>query len=352
MANNSQSSIPKRVNGLTILLGMGNIGDPSNSLVRFPTPESAKAFLSAFAERGYRRLDSARNYPPGSPETAEPVIGEVLKLISIEQQQEGSEGVLKGIPFVIDSKLRYSPPNTHREEMIKKSLADTFRDLRVDKVHIEYLHSIDETSDTRETCRAMDEAYKAEKFEQFGLCNASISQLDRFYNACEEQGLTIRPTAYQGDYNVLSRECEEDGILERVRSYGMSFYAFSPAGGGLLNPRDYRERVGGRFDENTKMGQGYHSFWYTSPSLVNAAQALRDLSEKHNIDGHHMALRWIVWHSQLSGEHNDGIIMGASSIEQLNANLDAIESGPLPSDVVRAIEDVYEKVRVGKRGNS
>ncbi|KAF9264056.1 Aldo/keto reductase [Marasmius fiardii PR-910] len=349
------SQIPKTVNNLTIILGMGSIGDPSNSLVRFRTIESAKSYLSAFAKRGYRQLDSARNYPPGSPETGEPIIGEVLRLINSEERHENREErerVSNGTLFIVDSKLRFAPPNTHRSEMVKKSIEDSFRDLGVQKLHIEYLHNMDSTSDPLETCRAMDEAFKEQKFERFGICNTSAGQLDEFWKACEKQGLTLRPTAYQGDYNVLSREAEEEGIFDKVRKYGMSFYAFSPAGGGVLNSKKYRERGGGRFDENTRMGRNYHDFWYSSSTLMGAAQALRDLSAEHGINGHHLALRWIVWHSKLSGGHGDGIIMGASSVEQLNANLDAIESGPLEEEIVKAIEKVWERYKVEREAGS
>ncbi|KAL0577685.1 hypothetical protein V5O48_004289 [Marasmius crinis-equi] len=338
----TSTRIPKTVNGLAIILGMGNIGDPNNYMVRFPTVESAKAYLSAYAKRGYRQLDGARNYPPGAPETCEPVMGEVLELINAEEK-EGA-GVLDGIPFIVDTKLRYKPPNTHSAELVAKSIRDSLEALRLDKVHIEYLHSIDNTSDTRETCRAMDEAFRAGKFEKFGLCNASVAQLDDFYKACEDQNLIVRPTVYQGDYNILSRSCE-DGILEKARQYRMPFYAFSPAGGGLLNSKDYRERQGGRFDINTKMGQSYHETWYASSPLTRAAESLRDLSQTHDINGHHLALRWIIWHSNLSGLYGDGIILGSSSIEQLNSNLDAIESGPLPEEAAREIEGIWATLK-------
>ena len=41
-----------------------------------------------------------------------------------------------------------------------------------------------------------------------------------------------------------------------------------------------------------------------------------------------MALRWLVHHSQLNAERNDGIIIGASSLEHLRHNLTAVTEGP------------------------
>jgi hypothetical protein len=42
--------------------------------------------------------------------------------------------------------------------------------------------------------------------------------------------------------------------------------------------------------------------------------------------------------SQLNAERNDGVIIGASSLEQLRHNLTAVTEGPLPTDVLTAID--------------
>ena len=43
----------------------------------------------------------------------------------------------------------------------------------------------------------------------------------------------------------------------------------------------------------------------------------------------------------LKGELSDAVILGVSSIEQLESNLDVIEKGPLPSEVAAALDKVY-----------
>jgi aflatoxin B1 aldehyde reductase len=42
--------------------------------------------------------------------------------------------------------------------------------------------------------------------------------------------------------------------------------------------------------------------------------------------------------------YGDGIVIGASSLEQLENNLKVIEEGPLPNEVAAAIDQVYEEV--------
>jgi aflatoxin B1 aldehyde reductase len=58
-----------------------------------------------------------------------------------------------------------------------------------------------------------------------------------------------------------------------------------------------------------------------------------------------VALRWLIHHSQLNAEHNDGIIIGASSLEHLRQNLTAVTEGPLPIEVLAAIDGAALKAQ-------
>lgn len=71
---------------------------------------------------------------------------------------------------------------------------------------------------------------------------------------------------------------------------------------------------------------------------------VRAAAAKHNIDGHAAALRWTAFHSALDGGYGDGVIFGVSRIEQLHRSLDALEEGPLPEELARAIGEVYATV--------
>ena len=58
------------------------------------------------------------------------------------------------------------------------------------------------------------------------------------------------------------------------------------------------------------------------PAIDVATDRARDVATKHGINGHEAALRWTVYHSSLSSEAGDAVIIGASSVEQLKSNLD------------------------------
>lgn len=83
---------------------------------------------------------------------------------------------------------------------------------------------------------------------------------------------------------------------------------------------------------------------YKKPAIEAASDKAIEIVAKHGINGHAAALRWTVYHSTLDAKFGDAIIIAASSIDQLNSNLDFIEQGPLPEEVVNALGDLYTQI--------
>ena len=94
----------------------------------------------------------------------------------------------------------------------------------------------------------------------------------------------------------------------------------------------------------TSLGVAYKEA-YLKPSLLSSAARVACMAQSMNLDGHAVALRWTVHHSVLDGANGDAVIIGASSIDQLKRNLDAIEDGPLPEGIRKVVDDVWESVR-------
>lgn len=89
----------------------------------------------------------------------------------------------------------------------------------------------------------------------------------------------------------------------------------------------------------TRLGQLYTGF-YQKPSVDAAIENVKVVAAQHGMTGHAAALRWTVYHSALDYEKGDALIIGASSLEQLSANLDIIFGGALPKEVAEAVEAV------------
>lgn len=78
---------------------------------------------------------------------------------------------------------------------------------------------------------------------------------------------------------------------------------------------------------------------YVNDKTLQLHENLTRICDGANIKLKEATLRWLAHHSILGPE--DGIILGASSEEQMQENLLACEHGPLPEGVVAAFEDLW-----------
>lgn len=153
----------------------------------------------------------------------------------------------------------------------------------------------------------------------------------------------IKPTVYQGQYNLACRALEAD-LFPLLRAHDIAFNAYSPLAGGFLLGNFTAEGVqaGTRFSLRTP-----YNGWYDKPALHEAIKALRALSEGRAIGMDELSLRWLVFHSAL--REGDAIIAGASRVEQLERNLAQIRKGPLDEGVVGELEALSRKTKEASR---
>ncbi|OTB02842.1 hypothetical protein M426DRAFT_61498 [Hypoxylon sp. CI-4A] len=302
------------------------VGDKSvDSLARFDTPDEVNSFLNVFAARGYGQLDTARGYSPHAPGSSEPRLG----------------AVAAGDKFAIDTKVISRSPGDHTKSKILKEIDISLEALKVKQINIEYLHAPDRSTPFEEACEAMDQAHREGKIKHWGLSNYTAEEVQKFVDICEERGF-VKPAVYQGHYNAIIRGGEND-LFPVLRKYKIAFYAYGPASGGIFAGSHKQVKEGGRFDQKHAIGNMYSNY-YLKDSIITAAENAVAVATKHGIGGHAAALRWAIYHSILKRELGDSVIIGASSPEQLNSNLDTIEQGPLPDGVVAAFEGIYEQI--------
>ena len=152
------------------------------------------------------------------------------------------------------------------------------------------------------------------------------------------------PSVYQGNYNPVSRHYEET-LFPLLRELKISFYAYSPIAGGFLTKSpESLGGAGGRWDPNSQIGGLYHKI-YNKPALLNALSEWQSIAEEAEISKAALAYRWVTHNSILTGEHGDGIIVGASKVEQLKQSLDAIAQGPLEPSIVKKIDHLWKTVK-------
>ena len=129
-----------------------------------------------------------------------------------------------------------------------------------------------------------------------------------------------------------------------MRKYGISFYAYNPLAGGLLTGKllDPNQNVeeGSRFDPNRVQGKGYRTRYFND-AYFNGINQFTSIAKNNNLTPAETALRYLNHHSQLKKENNDAIIIGGSNIHHIEQNLDDLEKGPLPQNVVDEINNLW-----------
>ncbi|KAK4958032.1 hypothetical protein LTR10_004457 [Elasticomyces elasticus] len=281
--------------------------------------DTATTFLETFHKYGHTEIDSAWRYPSEK-------FGESERVLS------------RAGPWVqISTKL--TPPFDRAS--ITAGIDSSLERLNGKKIETLYLHLPDRDTSISETLEAVDAAFQAGKFKRFGVSNFNPEELKQMIEICESKDF-VRPTGYQGQYNLLARKGEEE-LFPLLRKHGIAFYAYSPAAGGMMTGKVSREagKGEGRWSDASPYGAAYRQ-----DSIFAAAKAIRDEAAVYGITGHAAALRWCVYHSTLDEKNGDAVIVGASSVTQLEDNLKITEEGRLPAALVKVIEDVWPSIQI------
>jgi len=223
--------------------------------------------------------------------------------------------------------------------------------LQVPSVEIMYLHAPDHKTPLTETLAEMDRLHREGKFKQLGLSNYSSWLVNEVVNLCNNNNW-VKPTVYQGMYSAITRQVEEE-LLPCLRYHGIAFYAYSPLGGGILTGKyqfqqqDTKSISKGRFN-----GIGWDKVYrdrYWKEEHFAAMEKLKELLSLHHPEEEvslpKAALRWIYNHSLLDGSKGDCVILGASRIQQLQANLDPGVEDPLKEPVVKFFDDWWKSTK-------
>ncbi|KAI9870830.1 MAG: Aflatoxin B1 aldehyde reductase member 2, partial [Watsoniomyces obsoletus] len=83
---------------------------------------------------------------------------------------------------------------------------------------------------------------------------------------------------------------------------------------------------------------------YKKPAYLDLLDKWEKIAEEVGCTKAELAYRWVAYHSALEAEKGDGVIVGASSLKQLEATFEGLEKGPLPGDAAKRIEGLWEGV--------
>ncbi len=294
---------------------------------------AALTFLGKFAEAGGVHVDTARIYAGGE---TEPMLGRAFEAM-------GRSSALR-----IGSKAHPSEVGGLSRRGMRAQLEASLAAVGVDSFAEYYLHQPDTEHALLDSLRETDAMVREGLVHAVGMSNYHVDEVERAFELCDEHGLA-RPTVYQGLYNPLNRQAE-DSLLPMLRAHGCSFVAFNPLAAGLLSGAHRATAPGaapaGRFRDNPN----YLPRFYTEANFA-ALDTIREACDAHGWPMLDAAYCWLLRHSALSGA--DGLLLGASSVAQLEENLAACERAAteaLPTPVAGAFESVWTELEPLRQG--
>lgn len=182
-----------------------------------------------------------------------------------------------------------------------------------------------------EVLETLGELVKQGKIRQIGVSNETPWGLMRYLQA-SKKGLP-KAITIQNPYSLLTRVFEV-GNSEVCMRENVGLLAYSPLGFGRLTGK-YR---GGHNLEKARLTVFPKMARYNSDQSVEATEQYFQIAQKHNISLTQMALAFVNQQPFLTSN-----IIGATSVEQLQENIDSIEL-TLSKEILKEIEAVHAKI--------
>jgi L-glyceraldehyde 3-phosphate reductase len=283
--------------------------------------ETGRAIVRRAFDRGVTHFDLANNYGPpyGS---AEENFGRIL---ADELRPYRDE-------LVIATKAGYDMwPGPYGEwgsrKYLTASLDQSLRRMGLDYVDIFYSHRPDPDTPLEETMGALDRAVRSGKALYVGISSYPSALTRQAAAILRDLGTPL--LIHQPSYSMINRWLERDGLLDTLEEVGAGCIAFSPLAQGLLTDR-YLDGIPG--DSRIATGGAMSSDMLTESNLAKM-RALREIAARRGQSLAQYALAWALRDPRMTS-----LVIGASSVAQLDQNLDALTNLVITDDELAETE--------------
>jgi L-glyceraldehyde 3-phosphate reductase len=284
--------------------------------------DTQRAILRRAFDRGVTHLDLANNYGPPYGR-AEENFGRYLR--------EDFAGLRDEL--VISTKAGYDMwPGPYGQgggsrKYVLASLDQSLRRMGLDYVDIFYSHRFDAETPVEETMQALDHAVRSGKALYVGISSYSPARTREAAAIARELGTPL--LIHQPSYSMLNRWIEK-GLLDELEEQGMGCIVFSALAQGLLTDR-YLNGV----PDDSRAARADSTI--PRDHLDDATLGhVRRLDEIARARGQKLAQLALLW--ALRDRRVTSAVIGASSVAQLDTNLDALDGPPLSDEELEAID--------------
>jgi aryl-alcohol dehydrogenase-like predicted oxidoreductase len=285
---------------------------------------SATAMVERSRTAGVTLFDTSNNYTTGA---SEHILGGIVAPFRDEIQ----------LATKVGGPLQDTPDELQglRAPAIIRGVEDSLRRLQTDRIDLYYFHRPDHATPIEESLEAAVRLVDAGKVRYLATSNFAAWQVVEMLGLSHQHGWPSLQVAQQ-QYNLLSRrlDAEYAAAAERL---SLSTIAYNPLAGGLLTGKhrfDAPPEPQGRFGKRT-----YRDRYWSRP-MFDAVAALEEIARDAGMSLLDLSFRWLLSRPMITG-----LVLGASTLEQLDANLAAID-GPAPDpETVERCDAVWEVLR-------
>jgi voltage-dependent potassium channel beta subunit len=291
----------------------------------------AEKLMRTAYDVGVNFFDNAEVYEFGQ---AEIVMGKALKKLGWRRDS-----------YLVSSKVMFGsiedPKPTQRglnRKHVLEACDQALERLGVEALDLYFCHRPDPSVPMEEVVRAMSDLIRLGKVHYWGTSEWSAQQLMEAHSVARQYN-QIPPTMEQPQYNMFHRERFEVEYARLYKVIGLGTTIWSPLASGILTgkysdgePQDTRINLPGyewlkRFFESAE-GQ----------SRIAKARLLSEVADDLGTSMASMAIAWCLRNPNVST-----VILGASKLEQLEENLQALDVVPqLTDDVMDRIEEILD----------
>ncbi|MDO5628964.1 MAG: L-glyceraldehyde 3-phosphate reductase [Mobilicoccus sp.] len=208
------------------------------------------------------------------------------------------------------------------------SLDQSLARMGLDYVDIFYSHRFDDTTPLEETMGALDTAVRSGRALYAGISSYSGPRTREAVQILREMGTPL--LIHQPSYSMLNRWIETEGLLDVLGEEGIGCIAFSPLAQGMLTSK-YLDGIpqGSRASQDKSLSEGL-----LSEEALGHVRALDEIAKGRGQTLAQMALAWA-----LRDERVTSVLIGASSVKQLEDSLGATDNLDFTDDELARIDE-------------
>jgi voltage-dependent potassium channel beta subunit len=287
--------------------------------------ESGAACMEAAYEAGINFFDNAESYAGGK---SEQIMGDIIADLGWERHS-----------YVVSSKFfwgLHGGVNTRRtlnRKYLLEAIEPSLERLGLEHLDLIYCHRADPETPIEETVWAMSDIITAGYAHYWGTSEWPADDIRAAYDIADRHHLH-KPLVEQPQYNLFVRDKVEDEFARLYEDIGLGLTTFSPLASGLLTGK----YIDGVPEGSRAALEGYD--WLRARVTDREANAkvtqLRDIADDLDCTLAQLSIAWCAANPNVSS-----VITGASRVEQVHENLEALDVlAQLDDDVLERIDDI------------